>query len=256
MILKPQNLLPTKALLALYSVLTLIMAFAFSWIILAQSHFLYGIWHDYGGIAEGIEQYGPQNRFRQDFAATTRTERIRIFAAINRAIHRGGEGLEDIVYRLPERGVEHLLLREPEIVHLRDVAILIDKLRLASAVSLLLWLGLLLYFVKSHQSLPSLKQQFFYVLGILLLALALILLLGPVKVFYTLHIWIFPAEHQWFFYYQDSLMSTMMLAPVLFAWVGIVWLLLAFMLFVLMVFLVNRLMRYFHREYGQNSEAA
>ena len=61
------------------------------------------------------------------------------------------------------------------------------------------------------------------------------LLIGAKRVFYSLHDLIFPAEHQWFFYYQDSLMSTMMKAPDFFAYVaaalavlaiGLLWLIL------------------------------
>jgi hypothetical protein len=47
--------------------------------------------------------------------------------------------------------------------------------------------------------------------------------IGPKAVFTQLHIWVFPAEHKWFFYYQDSLMSTMMHAPILFGGIAAQW---------------------------------
>jgi hypothetical protein len=59
--------------------------------------------------------------------------------------------------------------------------------------------------------------------------------LGAKKVFYQLHVWIFPEGHQWFFYYQESLMSTLMKAPDLFAGIGIAIFLGAILLFVLML---------------------
>ena len=40
--------------------------------------------------------------------------------------------------------------------------------------------------------------------------------------FYQFHIWLFPADHEWFFYWQDSLMSTLMKAPVLFGGIAVV----------------------------------
>ena len=43
---------------------------------------------------------------------------------------------------------------------------------------------------------------------------------GPRDVFYVFHEWVFPAGHQWFFYYQESLMSTLMKAPDLFGYIA------------------------------------
>ncbi|MFN2223885.1 MAG: DUF1461 domain-containing protein, partial [Candidatus Promineifilaceae bacterium] len=47
--------------------------------------------------------------------------------------------------------------------------------------------------------------------------------------------WICPPGHQWFFYYQDSLMTTMMKAPVLFAGIAAEWLVLTIAVFVALV---------------------
>ncbi len=56
-----------------------------------------------------------------------------------------------------------------------------------------------------------------------LLAMVVWLLIsGPEAVFYQFHIWLFPADHEWFFYWQDSLMSTLMKAPVLFGGIAVV----------------------------------
>tara|TARA_Y100000588_G_scaffold356149_1_gene412087 strand:- start:498 stop:764 length:267 start_codon:yes stop_codon:yes gene_type:complete len=45
--------------------------------------------------------------------------------------------------------------------------------------------------------------------------------LGPKQVFYWFHIKVFPEGHQWFFYYQESLMSTLMKAPDLFGFIAV-----------------------------------
>ena len=47
------------------------------------------------------------------------------------------------------------------------------------------------------------------------------LIFGAKAIFYQMHVLIFPPDHQWFFYYQDSLMSTMMKAPDLFAGIAL-----------------------------------
>jgi uncharacterized membrane protein len=49
---------------------------------------------------------------------------------------------------------------------------------------------------------------------------AALLTVGFREVFYAFHEAIFPPDHQWFFYYQDSLMSTMMKAPFLFGYIA------------------------------------
>ena len=87
------------------------------------------------------------------------------------------------------------------------------------------------------------KQQGL-LLGGLLAAVGLVLLIaGPTAVFYQLHIWIFPDDHQWFFYYQESLMSTMMKAPDLFGGIGATIGGLGIVIFGLYLLLVSRLVR-------------
>lgn len=56
--------------------------------------------------------------------------------------------------------------------------------------------------------------------------------IGPKAVFTQMHIWVFPPQHKWFFYYQDSLMSTMMHAPVLFGGIAAQWAAFASLVFI------------------------
>ena len=83
-------------------------------------------------------------------------------------------------------------------------------------------------------AMPSKKSAFLNIGVGLIITSAGLLTLGGKAVFYQLHIWIFPANHQWFFYYQDSLMSTMMKAPDLFAYIAISLSLLGLLFFVLL----------------------
>lgn len=225
----------------LYGLLLLLVSLSLAWILMFKFDFFYGLWHDYGGIKEGIDRYGPQNAFKPGFGETTRDQRVEAFRQINLAVHRGGEGLADIRYQSPTSGGVQTLLREPELVHLQDVANLIADLRwLVLAVCVLWPLAALLYF-RRYAALPTLKFQ---ALGLLICAAVVGLLLlgfGAENVFNALHIWLFPKENQWFFYYQESLMSTMMLAPRLFAWIAAAWALLSVLLFFTLTLSLNRL---------------
>ena len=52
--------------------------------------------------------------------------------------------------------------------------------------------------------------------------------------FYALHEWIFPDNHQWFFYYQESLMTVLMKAPDLFGAISVLIALLAIPIYLLL----------------------
>ena len=224
----------------------LLVALALSWLMLAQVNFSYGLWHDKAGIGAAIDEYGPSNLYREGFHLTSRQQRVELFAGINRAIHRGGEGLAELSYTVPGYSPQ-TLLREPEVVHLQDVANLVDRGMYAAIAALIIWLGLLIYYAKTGKSVPSIKVQLVGTLLFMLAVGVLVALIGPVKVFYALHELLFPDGHQWFFYYQESLMSTMMKASDLFGWIAVEWAVLAVFCFVVLqlgaAHLVRRLQR-------------
>jgi hypothetical protein len=62
-----------------------------------------------------------------------------------------------------------------------------------------------------------------------------------VPVFYALHDWIFPPDRPWFFYYQDSLLTTMMKAPDLFGAIAAEILAVALLLYTGILFAARRL---------------
>ena len=176
----------------------LVVALAVSWLLLAQFSFSYGFWHDHAGIGEAIDRFAPHNRYRHGFQLTTRDQRVELFTRINRAIHRGGQGLADLTYKVPGHP-QQSLLRDPEIVHLTDVANLISAARAIVLVVTVIWLGLWAYYWQMRKAPPSLRNQLLGTLFFTALIAGVVLLVGPVKVFYTLHIWLFPKDHQWFF---------------------------------------------------------
>ncbi len=207
-------------LAASYSFLTLVVSISIAWVVLAKQDFYYGVWHDYGGIKQGIDTYGPQNRYKKGFGETSREERLRVFAAINSAVHEGGAGLAQISYHSSSLESPQQMLTEPEVVHLQDVANLIDKLVLLAMAAAVFWLGVCAYLLLVSRAIPPLRQQLQGLAICLVPVFLSLVIIGPTTVFNTLHVWIFPDDHQWFFYYQESLMSTLMLAPRLFAWIA------------------------------------
>ena len=228
--------------MSLYSLSLLFVCFGLVWIILAQNNFLYGLWHDHVGIAEAIERFAPDNRYKPGFADTTRQQRLDAFAAINRAIHRNGQGLETIRYQSPSSHGEQTLLRAPEIVHLQDVASLLVVLTYFFCLCIALLIATACINHYCYRRAPSAREQIGLSLVLLVVCVAVVFSFGPEKVFYTLHIWVFPGDHQWFFYYQDSLMSTMMMAPMLFAWIAVIWTILSMLLYLLLAVWSSRIL--------------
>ena len=85
-------------------------------------------------------------------------------------------------------------------------------------------------------SLPGLKVSLLTLLVIALLLTIIIVAVGPNDVFSALHEFVFPADHQWFFYYQDSLMTTLMKAPDIFFAIGAAWAVLATIIYLVFTF--------------------
>lgn len=198
----------------------LLAASLLAWHLLAQVNFAYPLGYQWLDVHTHIQTYGPENRYKDHFAHTSKAEHHRLFGEITRAIQTGGQGLTEIHYSLPN-GQQETLLRPPEVVHLEDVAKLVRdiyRLGLAGAVLLLLTLSYACY---RRRRLPSARKLLTgFAIAIASLA-ALVLLVGPVRVFYRLHDYIFPDDNPWFFYYQDSLMTTLMKAPDLFGFIAV-----------------------------------
>ncbi|WNO10219.1 DUF1461 domain-containing protein [Teredinibacter sp. KSP-S5-2] len=217
---------------------SLVVALVLSWALLAVNNFFYGVWHDFGGIKQGIEQYGPQNRYKLGFAETTKEERARLFSEIVREIHTGGKGLEDIQFTVDSVGHSQRLLRQPEVVHLLDVAHLIEVLAIFSIFVFFVWGVQVVWVFQKKASVPSFKFQLVGLLSGVVLAVCLIFIIGPDTVFSWAHETVFPDDHQWFFYYQESLMSTLMLAPIIFAYIAVTWTVLATLIYIAVQFLL------------------
>jgi hypothetical protein len=211
-----------------------------AWQALSAVNFLYPFWHKALDIDDTVRIYGPQNRNRRGFEYTNAAEHARLFAAIVHAVEHGGRGLENLHYRDGDGRPMGLLLTEPEIVHLRDVARLLGVFRLFGWTCTLIFIALAASLWLKPASKPPLIKYLAYFALIILLGVGAVLAIGPTAVFYKFHTWIFPPGHKWFFYYQESLMTTLMKAPTLFAGIAAEWLALTLILFALLIALCVR----------------
>ncbi|MGB1311765.1 MAG: DUF1461 domain-containing protein [Leucothrix sp.] len=220
--------------------LALILAFGLSWLLLIPLDFAYKGLYGLIDIDQHIAQFAPLNRLKQGFELTTDAERFRLFSAIVAAIHTQGAGLESLLYHSAQGVTMGTLLTQDEVIHLQDVAVLIDRIKYLLLLSAVLFIGLLIGLYATAQRMPTFRSMLLTVFGFLALAISTVLIIGPHKVFYTLHVWVFPEEHKWFFYYEESLMSTLMKAPDLFAYIAMLLLALAVPIFIFMMWLVRR----------------
>ena len=225
----------------LLSLSTLVAALSIAWSLFAKVDFLYPVWHEVMDLEQTIKTYGPKNRFRDHFEQTDRAEQLRLFSAIVEAIHDKGRGLEKLNYHNPQGERLGSLLTEAEILHLQDVARLVTWFHMAGWVSILLCLLLVWVLYKRHAESPTLREYLTWGGMLLILFGVIAFVMGPTNLFYQLHTIIFPDNHQWFFYYQDSLMTTMMRAPDLFGYIAVEWILLALLIQAALLSAVRRL---------------
>ncbi len=213
----------SNVLWLLFLLLTFIVTLPVSWWGMSKVDFFYSGLHDNIGIDTHIQRYAPRNRFNKiEFEKTTKTERVVLFHGVVSAIHNNGDGLKSLSYIRASNKEKVTLFTEAEVIHLKDVANLLEKLKPIAFWVTIIWLVSILWIMFKQIKLPTVKRLFVLAL-ILLGSVLLVLSFGPEQVFNQLHIWVFPDNHQWFFYYEDSLMSTMMKAPYLFAYISGIW---------------------------------
>lgn len=210
----------------------LLLALYFSWMANAAVGYGYSWLYQWMDIDRHIEYFAPQNRFRQGFEKVSADGHVQAFNEIVRSVHSQGKGLADIEYLVEGKAIP--LLHRAEIIHLQDVANLIDTIHYLAFFSALTFF--ITVFIGNRyfhqQGMRADAKGVLVIFAVLMVSLAsAVFIVGPKDVFYQMHIWVFPDNHQWFFYYQDSLMSTMMKAPDLFAGIAAQIVLLALLLF-------------------------
>lgn len=231
---------PTAAVVQSVFILTLLWTALFlAWQSLRVFDFLYPLWYEVLDIREHIAHYGPQNEYKSDFEATSDADRFLLFGAIVDAVTGSGEGLQTLTYQ-DRSGASVGLLREPERVHLQSVANLLDRLRAFSysLLAVLLLAAALLW--RLGIPLPPPRRVTVSAMLAFTAAGLAVLAAGAERVFNALHRQVFPAGEQWYFYYEESLMSTMMKAPDLFGAIAVTLLLVALCWCALLLFAARR----------------
>ncbi len=225
------------------ALLGLLLSLVVAWHLLSALNFFYPQLYEPIGIGENIAEYGPLNRNRLGFATTGRAEHERLMAELVTAINHGGQGLAAIEYRDHQGKPIDSLLTAAEITHLRDVAKLVHWMNGLGVLLVIMMFALVTWLRARAARMPSLSRLLIKVVMVLTLAAGIVWIVGPVKVFYQLHIWLFPEKNQWFFYYQDSLMTTLLKAPVIFGPIAFAWVLTAVLVWWLLFSLVAWVMR-------------
>lgn len=239
--------------------LALLLSLYVAWMANAQLGYGYSWLYQIYGIESHIAEYAPQNRFREGFESTSAEDHKRIFQQIVDSVHGsvGASGKALLAIKYSVNGEMFSVLHKAEIIHLQDVAVLIQRIHLLAAACLFFFILFFNWHYRSEilykkRKTPRIKQQnvnkavaslkgVFSVFLVLVLTIVILFLsVGAKDIFYQMHVWIFPDKHQWFFYYQDSLMSTLMKAPDLFGGIALQILLLGIIIFVTVMFFFSR----------------
>jgi uncharacterized membrane protein len=232
-------------------VLALILSLYGGWMVNAKLGYGYTWLYGFYETEQHIARYAPQNKFRQGFETTSVDEHQKFFQQIVDSVHANGEGLADISYEYS--GQTMPLLHEAERIHLQDVANLINAIHRLAFCCLLVFMACFLGQYRHQSKSKGQAQEQASARGLLsIFALSLILMTaaffiwGAKAIFYYMHTLVFPDDHQWFFYYQDSLMSTLMKAPDLFAGIAIQIVLVGLIFYVAMLLAMKKLMQQSH----------
>lgn len=192
------------------------LSFFIAWQISAASNFLYTTWYEVLDLDQAISKYAPNNNFKKGFENTNKQEQVELFSGIVDAIQNDGKGLRQLVYTDNKTKLTDTLLTDAEVIHLEDVAHFVNKFKILAIFGIFIAFVAFVLMRVSNVPVARFKIHLLGGLGAIIIITILILIIGPTKIFYLGHELLFPNNHQWFFYYEDSLMSTMMKAPVLF----------------------------------------
>ncbi|MGE4478564.1 MAG: DUF1461 domain-containing protein [Deferribacterales bacterium] len=239
-----------RFLLNLLLIATLVYYALFAgWYISYSNYFFFPVIYQMTDIHGHVLKFAPQNRMgKADFAFVGSGTHMKMFSEMLKSVENDGEGLAEITYPAGRNGKKALLTPD-EVVHLQDVADLISLLRSFWRLMLIMLLsvvGIMIYGRYRPYGLTALAWSGALLGGALWLAVSKF---GFVSIFYALHRMVFPEGHKWFFYYQDSLMSTVLKAPDSFIYFGVILGIFALLVFVagykLVQFILGALMNRF-----------
>lgn len=211
--------LPASLIWPLIFIGQLLATSLLAWHLLAQISFAYPTGYKLLDMDKHIAEFAPLNHYVHGFQFTQPKDHWELFAQITDAVQHNGKGLTEINFLLPNN-TKIPLMHAAEITHLQDVSHLINKFYWVGTIGGLMWAVFLFIAYRQKLSFPSLRNIVFGFCGGIFVISTIILSLGATKVFYWFHTQVFPEGHQWFFYYEDSLMTTLMKAPDIFAFIA------------------------------------
>ncbi len=191
-----------------------------SWHLMAQIDFAYPLGYKLLQLDASIATHAAENVQKNDFEATSTAEHWTLFSQIVNSIQSSGTGLREISYT-SRNGSPAALLNEKEIIHLQDVANIVEKLYATGLVALALWTALIFSARLRGVKPPSTKEILTGFACGTILAVVIVFSIGPKRIFYWFHTVAFPDGHQWYFYYHESLMAALMKAPDIFAYIAV-----------------------------------
>lgn len=234
----------------LFFISHLLLVSLLAWHLLAQANFAYPLGYKLLDINAQIQEFAPRNHFKHDFEHTTPQQHLNIFAEISEAIQNSGKGLTEITYPLPN-GTETAFMHNAEIIHLQDVANLVELLYQVGIIASIGWAILLFIAYRYKLLIPRLRIILLsYCAAIVAITIA-VLSIGATHVFYWFHTKIFPEGHQWFFYYEDSLMTTLMKAPDIFGFIAVLLVSLIVIIWIISIWATHKLLSSHHLNNNQ-----
>ena len=213
-----------------------------AWHSLAQINFAYPTGYKLLDLDEHIAEFAPLNRHIHGFEHTRSEDHWNLFAQITDAVQHDGKDLENISFSLPYNK-KIPLMHSAEIIHLQDVSHLINKFYVAGCAGAIIWIIFFVIAYRQKLAFPRPRNIVFGFCGGIFIITTAILAIGATKVFYWLHTKVFPEGHQWFFYYEDSLMTTLMKAPDIFAFIAMLLLVALIIIWGLSTFVMARALK-------------
>jgi len=227
------------------TLLSLGISLFLAWQTLSGVNFGYSSLYDWLNIEQTIQEFAPKNQYKQNFELTVKADHIQLFQDIVTAVNNQGKGLTEITYADSKLNKNTPLLHDAEVVHLQDVANLIDDLNQVTAYLVFIFvISLTLIYRFGEWQFPPLLYSLGGTLGACSFAALVVIVTGAEKLFYQWHVLVFPENHQWFFYYHESLMTTLMKAPDIFAYITVFLVLLTLFYHLIVLVLVELVLRH------------
>jgi len=215
-----------------------------SWHFLSKANFFFDTLYDMHQIESHIAEFAPQNRQnRINFELTSKNERIRIVGKILRTVNSKGVGLETIKYFNTDGVPVNLFLTLAEVEHLEDVSVLVHFMNSIAFILIIIFIIIFSLAWRYKTTTPSLLMLTCNMVGFVIIATGCIIFIGPQIVFNELHEWVFADKSEWHFYYQDSLMTTLLKAPDTFATMAILMTAIALIFWLLIFCLTKKLLK-------------